>query len=385
MTAPAHRTFGFRLLRQIAGRSPGKNVIISPLSIFLALQMTERGSGGDTKTAIGKVLGLPDDSPVALLTAVGVARPSTQLIVANALWADHQFKLAPDFVKVCESVFRARATSLDFKDPHAAAIINDWVKTNTNGRIARLVTPEALAAAALVLTNAIYFAGEWRAQFPISETAAQPFHAAGGAKLIPMMHRSRLIGAYRSGGNFEAAQLSYQESTVFFHALLPRPGTSTNDVLASLDSEPLDRSPSEFDLDLKFPRFSLDFSASLVEDLEKMGLGVAFHYPQADFGPMGSGELFISDFIHKTRLEVDEKGTVAAAASSVLMAPGAFMPKPRPIKSLVFDRPFVFLIGESRSGGVLFAGVIEDPVIQPAKLPPDRPESPGARAKNWPA
>jgi serpin B len=104
----------------------------------------------------------------------------------------------------------------------------------------------------------------------------------------------------------------------------------------------------------------MDFSASLAESLKRMGMDVAFHYPQADFGPMGSKDFFLSDVIHKTRLEVDEKGTVAAAATAVIMAAGAAM-IPRTKKILVFDRPFVALIGDSQTGAVLFAGVIEDP------------------------
>jgi len=92
-----------------------------------------------------------------------------------------------------------------------------------------------------------------------------------------------------------------------------------------------------------------------------MGMDVAFHYPQADFVPMGSKEFYISDVIHKTRLEVDEKGTVAAAATAVMMMAGSAMPQQRPVKTLVFDRPFALLIGESQSGAVLFAGAIEDP------------------------
>ena len=155
--------------------------------------------------------------------------------------------------------------------------------------------------------------------------------------------------------------LFYKESSVFFYALLPQPGQTPKDVLASLDVEHLTGGPAEFDLDLKLPRFSLDFSASLVEPLKKMGMDVAFHYPGADFAPMGSREFFISDVIHKTRLEVDEKGTVAAAATAVIMRAGSAMPQARPKKTLVFDRPFVVVIGESQTGAVLFSGVIEDP------------------------
>lgn len=364
----AQRSFGFHLLRGMVDRKPAENVFISPLSIFLALQMTENGAAGATRTAMRTALALPDlDAKVLNASATALqtqlrSRDPGVLTIANALWADSHFTLVPDFVKLCESVFNARAASLDFKDPKAAAEINDWVKANTNGKIDKLVTADAIREAALVLTNAVYFAARWRSEFPIAETQDGDFHKTGGSKkTLPMMHQSKLIGAYRSGSNFEGAMLFYKESSMFFYALLPQPGKTPKDVLASLDPEQLTGGAAEFDLDLKLPRFSLDFSASLVEYLAKMGMDVAFHHPQADFTPMGSKGLFISDVIHKTRLEVDEKGTVAAAATAVIMLAGTAMPQPRPVKTLVFDRPFVALIGDSQTGAVLFAGAIEDP------------------------
>ncbi len=364
----AQRTFGLHLLRELIDRKPAQNVFISPLSVFLALHMTENGAAGATRTAMRKALSLPP-LDAAALNASSVAlqgllkgRDPGALTIANALWADRQFTLAPDFVKLCESVFNAHAASLDFTDPKSTVEMNDWVKTNTNGKIGDIVTYDAVRKAAVVLINAVYFAGKWRSEFPASQTSDQPFHKTGGStKTVPMMRQTRLTGAYRSGGNFEGAMLFYKESSMFFYVLLPQPGKTPKDALASLDLDHLTSGPSEFDLDLKLPRFSLDFSASLVEDLKKMGMDVAFHYPQADFVPMGSKQFYISDVIHKTRLEVDEKGTVAAAATAVTMMAGSAMPQRRPVKTLVFDRPFAVLIGESQTGAVLFAGAIEDP------------------------
>jgi serine protease inhibitor len=361
----AQRTFGLNLLRDIVDRKPGQNVFISPLSVFLALQMAESGAGGATRTAMRKTLALPDlDAQVldASTAALHSFLKGDALTIANALWADRHFTLAPDFVRLCESTFGARAASLNFTDPKSAAEINDWVKTNTNGKIANIVTPDVVKKAAVILTNAIYFAATWNSEFPRSATADEAFHQTGGAtKILPMMHQSRLIGAYRSGGNFEGAMLRYKESSVFFYALLPQPGHTPKDVLASLDPDHLTGGPADFDLDLKLPRFTLDFSASLVEYLKKMGMEIAFHYPGADFGAMGSRDFFISDVIHKTRLEVDEKGTVAAAATAVIARAGAVMRQQREKKILVFDRPFAVLIGDSQTGAMLFAGVIEDP------------------------
>ena len=357
MIVGAERAFGFQLLRDIVNHKPAENVFISPLSVFLALQMVESGAAGDTRDAMRKVLGLSDGGSDRL-----TASASDSLKIANALWTDRHFTLAPDFVKRCESAFGARAASLNFADPAAAAEINDRVKTNTNGKIDSIVTPDTIAQAALIITNAVYFAAKWRSEFPVSGTVDDVFHKTGGStKTVPMMYQSQLRGAYRSGGNFEGAMLYYQESNMFFYALLPHSGNTPKDVLASLDVEHLDAGATDFDLELTLPRFNLDFSASLAEYLKEMGMGVAFRYPDADFSPMGSRQLFISDVFHKTRLEVDEKGTVAAAATAVTMRATAVMPQQPPKKVLVFDRPFVVVIGDSKTGAVLFAGVVEDP------------------------
>jgi serine protease inhibitor len=364
----AERTFGLHLLRELIDRKPAQNVFISPLSVFLALHMTENGAAGTTRTAMQKTLGLPSldaeklNASSAALQSLLKGRDPAALTIANALWADRHFTLTPAFVEQCESVFNAHAASLDFKDPKSAAEMNDWVKTKTNGKIGDIVTYDAARKAAVVLINAVYFAGKWRSEFPASQTNDEPFHkTGGGSKTVPMMQQTRLTGAYRTGSNFEGAMLFYKESGMFFYALLPQPGKTPKDVLASFDPENLTSGPTEFDLNLKLPRFTLDFSASLVEDLKKMGMDVAFHYPQADFLPMGSKEFYISDVIHKTRLEVDEKGTVAAAATAVMMTAGAAMPIERPVKTLIFDRPFALLIGESQTGALLFAGVIQEP------------------------
>lgn len=363
----AQRTFGLQLLRDLVDRRPRQNVFISPLSVFLALDMAENGAAGATRSAMRKALALPDldaaalNASVAALQAELKSRDPAAVTIANALWADRRFTLDAEFVKLCTTLFSARASSLDFKDPKAAAEINDWVKAATNDKIPSIVSPAAIANAAVILTNAVYFAATWRSQFAPAQTQNAPFHlTGGGTKSLPMMHQARLTGAYRAGSNFEGAMLDYKQSGMFLCALLPREGKTPKEVLASLDPEHLTAGPPDFDLDLKLPRFSLDFSASLADPLAAMGMDVAFH-SQADFSPMGSRQFFISDVIHKTRLEVDEKGTVAAAATAVTVGVRAVMRQPREVKTLVFDRPFVVLIGDSQTGALLFAGAIEEP------------------------
>jgi serine protease inhibitor len=227
----AERTFGRELVRGIIERKPRQNVFISPLSVFLALHMAENGAGGDTRTAMRKTLALPDldaaglnASTAALLAGLKSRNPDA-LNIANALWADRRFTLDPEYVKLCTTLFGASAATLDFRDARAAAEINDWVKGETKGKIGNIVTADAVAKAAVILTNAVYFAASWRTEFSPSQTQTAGFHLTGGGeKSVPMMHQPRIAGAYRAGGNFEGALLQYKQSSIFLYALLPREG-----------------------------------------------------------------------------------------------------------------------------------------------------------------
>jgi len=145
------------------------------------------------------------------------------------------------------------------------------------------------------------------------------------------------------------------------YAILPKPGHSPEEALAEVKLDQL-RLPSESnELDLRLPRFTLDFGpASLKPTLTRMGMGAAFE-GLGGFRPMGSPQFFVSDVVHRTRLEVDEEGTVAAAATAIALAPTAAPPKKVLQKTLVFDRPFALLLCDLQTGAILFAGVVYEP------------------------
>jgi serpin B len=365
----AQNEFGKHLLGAVVQQNPGKNILLSPLSVFLALAMAESGSGSSTRSAMRKTLAVPEGDEAGLhesidaLTRVLRMPGGAEFLVANALWAGEKAPISPAFIQLCQTAFGAQASTLQFADPKSAKVINDWVSANTKGKIPEIVTPDMIRSAMLILTNAVYFAGKWNRQFSKGDTQNEQFHRSNGtAKPVAMMHDSDRKLGYRSGSGFEGVAMPYQGSSICFYALLPEKGKSAADLLAKLDARTVIDGPAEYDVDLKMPRFGFDFGASLTPYLKKLGMAVAFEYPEADFKPMGSELLYISDVIHKTRIEVDEEGTVAAAATAVLMMAGSAMPKPREKKVLVFDRPFVVVIADARTKAVLFAGVVEDPL-----------------------
>jgi serpin B len=264
--------------------------------------------------------------------------------------------MSQDFVKRCNTFYQADVTSLDFQKPAAANEIEKWVKEKTHGKISGLISPDALLNTRALLTNAVYFHGKWAHQFPKNETAPQSFHlATGGVKKVQMMHQDSLAGAYRQGDGFEAAALDYRESHIRLYAILPSKGSSPEQALAKISMDKLKASAGHVELDLRMPRFTLDYKEELTDTLSGMGMDAAFQ-SGADFAPMGSPGFFIGGVVHKTRLEVDEEGTTAAAATGVAML--ASVPR---VKSLVFDRPFALLLCDTQTNAVLFAGVVYEP------------------------
>ena len=360
---------GFKMVAALSAHQPRQNVFISPLSIFMALAMTESGAGGATRNAMRQALfvhqGLSDDQlrgSASALMKVLQAERGAELSIANGLWSDRSMPMSPDFVKRCKTSYQADVSSLDFQKPEAAAEIEKWVKEKTHGKITGLISPEALLNRRALLTNAVYFHGKWASQFPKNETAPQSFHlATGGDKKVQMMHQGTLSGAYRQGDGFEAAALDYRDSHIRFYAILPSPGTSPEQALAKISMDKLKASAGHVELDLRMPRFTIDYKEELTDVLSGMGMGAAFK-PDADFAPMSSSGFFIGGVVHKTRLEVDEEGTVAAAATAVKMLPSSV---PR-VKALVFDRPFALLLCDTRTNAILFAGVVYEPEPCPA-------------------
>jgi serpin B len=369
IAAAAQNQFGMKLLAGEVEDHPRENVFLSPLSIFLALAMTENGAAGKTRTAMRDTLavpsGLTEDAFQEAASALSQSlrsRPDLELSIANALWSDRSFQLADGFVKRARDYYDADAAALDFQNPEAAHAINAWVKQHTKGKIPEIVTPEIVRAAVAILTNAVYFRGLWQEAFPKSQTQDGIFHQVDGTQQkVPMMHQAGLRGAWRTGDGFEAARLPYRASGMAMYAILPAPGTAPEQAMAKIAIGRLIHSSDPAELDLRLPRFSLSYSTKLKDPLARLGMEIAFRYPGADFGPMGSSELYIGQVLHKTRLEVDEEGTVAAAATAVIMTPGAMRQRAER-KTLIFDRPFGVMLCDEQTDAVLFAGVVYDPL-----------------------
>jgi len=370
ISSAALNQFGLKLVSDVAAHDRHKDLFISPLGLFMALAMTENGAEGNTRAALRQALAVPSGVSEAALheSAASLMRTlqsqkGIELSIANALWSDSSLPLSQDYITRCRQFYQAEATTLDFSKSKAAAdTINGWVSEKTHGKIPSIVNGPGIAGQKALLTNAVYFRGRWQFQFSKRLTQPATFHVHnGGEKKVTMMHQPSIRDAYRSGHGFEAAALPYENSETVLYAILPAPGTSPEEVLAKIKLDELRVPSGPNELDLRLPRFTLDFGpASLKPTLTRMGMGAAFE-ARGEFRPMGPSQFFVSDVVHRTRLEVDEQGTVAAAATGITLSPAAIPPKKVLLKTLVFNRPFALLLCDLQTGTILFAGVVYEP------------------------
>jgi serpin B len=361
---------GFDLLSRLAESDPKGNVFISPVSIALSLGMAWNGAAGSTEAAMAKVLGLPDTSREAIRQEfAGMVRnlqssdTALHLDVANSLWVGKRFPLVPDFVTFCRQSFAAEVDNVDFESPDAAAQINNWVSRKTQGKITRIVDQtNALDAAFLI--NAVYFKARWSRTF--DDAKPGPFAPAGGkTESIPVMRQSGEY-SYLRGPDFQAAALPYGTGRIRMYAFLPDPGVSLDSLTRELKTRHWNSWLAEFvnaDGSIVLPKFKLEYAARLDNSLKALGMAEAFDPNRASFSRLcrSGPQPHISEVLHKTFVEVNEKGTEAAAVTSTRIMCTALPPRPHAKFSLVIDRPFLAAIYDSEARALLFLGAIRNP------------------------
>ncbi len=370
----ASTRFSFKLYDQIVKRRTGStNTFISPASVMLALAMTYNGANGTTRQAMARALELEgmslEDVNLAfadLKSALAPADPKVQLKIANSLWARSGFALNPAFVERNKRHYGAEIASLNFEDPAAAETINSWVNKNTNGKIDKIVG-QINSGDVLFLINAIYFKGQWQFEFKKENTKPDVFRLAEGErKELPMMSRSDSFFYYK-GNDFQSVVLPYGTGQVSMYVFLPDEQKGLDQFEKDLTPENWDSWMKSFQLtpgDLMLPRFKVEWELELNEALKALGMAEAFDREHADFSQIAkvnSGDkLFISEVKHKSWCEVNEEGTVAAAATSV-RATLTSLQQPREKFVMKVDRPFFFAIRDNQTGVVLFMGSVINP------------------------
>ena len=379
--AEGNNQFALQLYGKLSKEQEG-NLFCSPFSISSALAMTYAGARGETAEQMADVLhfttGQEQLHPAfkeLLGQLVGSSRAANaetqrpyQLAVANRLWSARGYAFLDSFLRRTRDQYGAELEQLDFaKSDVARSRINGWVEKQTQGKIKNLIAPRVLNdSTRLVLTNAIYFKGDWDHPFRKSSTKDEAFHITDSKKVTaPLMRLHRDFG-YGETKEMQFLELPYEGGDLSMVVLLPRPGTTLDRATAAAmeSSKSLQQQLAKLgskDVVVHLPRFTMTSQFDLVDTLAAMGMTNAFDADRADFSGMTSEEeLMISAVIHKAFVEVNEKGTEAAAATAVELAPAAAPVEEEPI---VFraDRPFAFLIRHLRTGAILFMGRVVDP------------------------
>ena len=363
----ASNHFAFGLLREAGARDTASNVFLSPLSASMALGMTLNGAAGETFTGMRAALGFGEMEPAEINAAyrslidllLGLDR-SVDMRLANSIWLREGFPFHDAFVQSSRTHFDAEVATLDFSDPASAGVINRWVDRSTDGKIRKVldqVDPEMV----MYLINAVYFKGTWTQQFDPRQTREAPFQRADGTQQpVQMMHLEDAGVRHLLTPEVQIVDLPYGREAFSMTLVLPGGGQPLEEWAATVDAQRWDawmEQLHEGELDVYLPRFRLEYQQVLNETLRALGMETAFDDRAADFSgmsPLGA-DLYIDEVKQKTFLEVNEKGTEAAAVTSVGVAPTSLPP------SFRADRPFLLVIRERLSGTILFLGTIGAP------------------------
>jgi serpin B len=376
----ADDAFGARLATGLGARG---NLVISPASIATALRLALLGARGDTAAELAAVLGLagPEQAADSLRATAavldGLASGPLTLRAPSTLWVQSGLPLRPEFTGALAGLAAVSVHDADFARAAEAARgeINALIAEQTAGKITGLLPPGAVAATTrLVLASAVYLKAAWAHPFPEAATADGPFWPEPGRTVdVPLMRLAARL-RYRRGDGYQVVELPYAGGQLAMLIVLPDGGLGPlEDRLAAGGVAGLAGGGAEGggagggaeglsprQVSLVLPKFRMTSALDLAPVLTALGARLAFTRG-ADFSGITSAEpLHIGAVAHKAYIDVDERGTEAAAATAVTMALARAVFGGPPVE-VVADRPFLYAITEASSGLPLFLGRVADP------------------------
>jgi serpin B len=374
--ASALDTFSGELFTQLAKTIDG-NIVLSPYSVAVALAMTRAGAAGETKQQLDRVLhltGIDADSGFnaldqALATRTGEVigqdgkKLSVVLATANALWPQVGYPFATPFLDHLAANYGAGLHVVDYQREveRSRRTINAWVSDHTAKKIPELIPKDALdSLTRLVLTNAVYLKASWAEPFETSATADGAFTRLDrSAVTASFMHQTESLG-YAKGAGWQLVELPYAGGKLAMDVIVPDAGQ-----FAAV-TQTLQRGTASFfehverqSVQLGLPKFRFRTQADLVDTIAALGLTDLFDPDRADLSAITAAEkLYVSGVLHEAFIDVNEKGTEAAAATAIVIRASAAPGGPVP---LTVDRPFVIVLRDLETNAVLFLGRVLDP------------------------
>lgn len=364
--------FGFELMKAVNNTQQDSNVFLSPLSVSMALGMTLNGANNDTYDAMQSTLELDgltqqqiNETYKSLIDLLTQIDPKVIFDIANSIWYRDTWTFEQNFVEVNKKYFNALVKGLDFNDPSAPDIINDWVSDNTNGKIDKILN-SIDPTVVMYLINAMYFKGTWKYEFDKDETIDDLFQTPNGNQIPCKLMVQTNNFSYFGNSEYQAIDLPYGDGHFSMTVLLPTPNNNVDSLISNLSEENWDILLNSFSTQegtLYFPKFELEYELTLNDVLKSLGMEIAFTPGLADFSNMYTGpfDLYIDKVKHKSFVKVDEEGTEAAAVTSVSIV---FTSAGGSGFTIRVDRPFVFVIREKNSGSILFIGKIVEPICE---------------------
>jgi len=387
MRLSATSEFAFNFYKELAkSTEKSKNIIFSPLSIYVAFAMLKAGASRNTKHEMEKVLQwqqLSENSRFSdghsavrsLLAEVFTPLEKNNTIsIANKLWMQKYFcsKSCDAFVAKLQRNYNTTLAQLNFAEEaeKCRKEINRWVEDKTNNKIKNLLPPGSVKSLTrFVLTNAIYFKSNWKSKFDKKHTSMRNFNTLSDqdgseTKKVPTMYQN--VKAYAAGfipaSGYKLLELPYESRDLSMLIILPSSMREFNAIEKSLSASKLNQMLDKLyqyprsGLDVYLPKFKVTNSMNLNNKLQKMGMRDVFDASKADLsGITGYKGFYVSSAVHKAFIQVDEEGTEAAAATGIVVevvsAPFVFK----------INRPFMFMIRHNPTGTVLFMGRVMDP------------------------
>ena len=342
----------------------GMNTLISPLSVLAALSMTANGAKGETAAQMEKVLGMSiqelNEFYLSYSNAL-VNGEKYKLNLANSIWftSDERFTVNRDFLQKNANYFKSDIYKAPFDDT-TLEDINDWVYQKTDGMISDILD-EIPAEAIMYLINALAFDAEWQEKYTTDQIGKGNFVLEDGTKKnVEFM--SSIEYDYLSDDLAQGFMKYYNGGKYAFVAMLPNEGVTVDQYVSSLSGEKLQKmiSNAKGSVSVKIPKFETEYDTEMSDILKNMGMTDAFSGLKADFTGLGTstvGNIFIGRVIHKTYISVTETGTRAGAATVVEMRDESFH---EASKSVIFNRPFVYMIVDTETNIPFFIGTLMD-------------------------
>lgn len=362
----ANNQFAFDIFKEVNAAENKENFMISPISLSLALGMVYNGSDWNTKLAFENVLHY--DMPTEeinefnknLIQKLSSNIDGSVMEIANSIWINENFPVKENFIQTNQIYFDAEIQNLDFADSNSVNIINNWVSDKTHEKIPSIIN-EISPNAVMFLINALYFKANWKYKFDPQDTQNAIFSTESEEKNVEMMTLTSTL-AFTQNNLFSSVVLPYEKDKFSMVVLLPNDGKTTDDITNELNLENWASWNNDYDsinIALYLPKFKLNYVNNLNDELIDLGLGVAFSASSADFSKISDIQTFISFILQKTFIDVNEKGTEAAAVTIVGMETTSI--GGGGAKEFKVNKAFIYLIKENLTGSLCFMGKVGSP------------------------